>query len=241
MSFVSALAEKGDRVAAHRPWPRVVVDADVWRQAVLGIAAGEATMLGLWSDGEAVHMALIAEPATELLVVSLPCPERRFPSVGATHPPALRLERTIRDLYGLEPEVSPDTRRWLDHGRWGVRQPLGRARAGTGHRRRLHLQSRRRPAAAPDPRRPRACGDHRARPLPLHRQRRDGGAPGGAAGLRAQGHRRADARRPAGKGGAARRSHFRRQHGGRLARLRPRGRGRASASSRRRAPSSCAR
>ena len=124
MSFLSALADKGNRVSAHRPWPRVVVDVDAWRQAVLGVAAGEATLLGLWSDGAAVHMALIAEPAaTELLVVSLPCPARRFPSVGATHPPALRLERAICDLYGLEPEASPDTRRWLDHGRWGVRQP----------------------------------------------------------------------------------------------------------------------
>src|SRR5262245_41229692 len=136
MSFLSALADKGTRVAAHRPWPRVVVDAEVWRQAALGIAAGEATLLGLWSDGEVVHLALIAEPAAaELLVVSLPCPDRRFPSVGATHPPALRLERAIRDLYGLEPEASPDTRRWLDHGRWGVRQPLGRgdSAAADGH------------------------------------------------------------------------------------------------------------
>ena len=133
MTFISALEDKGEMVAAHRPWPRVVVDADAWRQAILGIAAGEATLLGLWSDGEAVHLGLIAAPATELLVVSLPCPERRFPSVGATHPPALRLERSIRDLYGLEPEASPDTRRWLDHGRWGVRQPLGRSEsAGAG-------------------------------------------------------------------------------------------------------------
>ena len=131
MSFLSALADKGNRVAAHRPWPRVVIDADVWRQTALGVAAGEATLLGLWSDGDAVHLALIAEPTTELLVVSLPCPERRFPSVGATHPPALRLERAICDLYGLEPEASPDTRPWLDHGRWGVRQPLGRPAPAT--------------------------------------------------------------------------------------------------------------
>ena len=34
----------------------------------------------------------------------------RFPSVGHMHPPALRLERTIRDIYGLEPEGLPDTR-----------------------------------------------------------------------------------------------------------------------------------
>jgi Ni,Fe-hydrogenase III large subunit len=125
MTFIAALASKGNRVPAHRPWPRVVVDADVWRQAVLGLAAGEATLLGLWSDGEAVHLALVAEPAAELLVISLPCPDRRFPSVGVTHPPALRLERTIADLYGLEPVGSSDARRWLDHGRWGVRQPLG--------------------------------------------------------------------------------------------------------------------
>src|SRR3979409_2538294 len=104
MTFLSALANRGERVAAHRPWPRVVVSAATWRQAVLGVAAGEATLLGLWSDGEAVHLALHAEGAPDLLVISRPCPAGRFPSVGVTHPPAQRLERAIRDLYGLEPE-----------------------------------------------------------------------------------------------------------------------------------------
>ena len=94
MTFISALEEKARWLRRTGPWPRVVVDADAWSQAILGIAAGEAALLGLWSDGEAVHFGLIAAPATELLVVSLPCPERRFPSVGATHPPALRLERS---------------------------------------------------------------------------------------------------------------------------------------------------
>jgi Ni,Fe-hydrogenase III large subunit len=125
MNFLAALADKGRPVVAHRPWPRVLVDADVWRQAVLGIAAGEATLLSLWSDGDCVHLALVAEATAKVLVVGLPCPDRRFPSVGATHPPALRLERTIADLYGLDPVASPDQRRWLDHGRWGVRRPLG--------------------------------------------------------------------------------------------------------------------
>jgi Ni,Fe-hydrogenase III large subunit len=124
MTFLSALANRGSRVA-QRPWPRVVVDAPTWRQAVVGVAAGQATLLGLWSDGQAVHLALYAQEPPRVLVVSVPCPARRFPSVAVTHPPALRLERTIRDLYGLEPEDSPDTRSWLDHGRWGVRHPLG--------------------------------------------------------------------------------------------------------------------
>ena len=43
-------------------------------------------------------------------------PRRQFPSVGAPHPPAIRLERTIRDLFGLEAEGLPDPRPWLDHG-----------------------------------------------------------------------------------------------------------------------------
>ncbi|HEX9881031.1 MAG TPA: NADH-quinone oxidoreductase subunit C [Hyphomicrobium sp.] len=123
MSFLSALIDQSSRVGAHRPWPRVIVDTEMWREAVIGLAAGEATLLGLWSDGDAVHMALTA--ADEFAVVSLPVPQRRFPSVALSHAPALRLERTLRDLYGLEPEGAFDVRPWLDHNRWGVRHPLG--------------------------------------------------------------------------------------------------------------------
>jgi Ni,Fe-hydrogenase III large subunit len=127
MSFIAALAQRGKAIKVHRPWPRVVVDSDVWRDAIAGLASGEATLLGLWSDGEAVHMGLADVASNAFLVVSLACPDRRFPSVGATHPPALRLERAMRDLHGLEPEDCPDPRPWLDHGRWGVRHPLGEA------------------------------------------------------------------------------------------------------------------
>ena len=123
MSFLTALIDRGSRAAGQRPWPRVIVDRDLWREAVAGLAAGEATLLGLWSDGAAVHMALTA--ADEFAVASLPVPDRRFPSVALSHLPALRLERTICDLYGLEPEGAADLRPWLDHNRWGVRHPLG--------------------------------------------------------------------------------------------------------------------
>jgi Ni,Fe-hydrogenase III component G len=90
-------------VAAQRPWPRVEVDEPTWREAVVGLAAGEATLLGLWSDGDAVHLALHGSETPQVLVISMPCPARRFPSVAIAHPPALRLERVIHDLYGLEP------------------------------------------------------------------------------------------------------------------------------------------
>jgi Ni,Fe-hydrogenase III large subunit/Ni,Fe-hydrogenase III component G len=127
MTFLSALKAKGRAVKAHRPWPRVVVGNATWRHAIAGLASSEATLSSLWSDGQAVHMALMGRPPDGVLVLSLPCPDRRFPSVGAAHPPALRLERVIRDLYGLVPEECPDPRPWLDHGRWSVGHPLGEA------------------------------------------------------------------------------------------------------------------
>jgi Ni,Fe-hydrogenase III large subunit/Ni,Fe-hydrogenase III component G len=117
MTFISALKGKGRAVKAQRPWPRVVVGSSAWRDAIAGLASGQATLLALWSEAEA-----------GILVLSLPCPDRRFPSIGIAHPPALRLERAIRDLYGQVPQDCPDERPWLDHGRWGVEHPLGAAR-----------------------------------------------------------------------------------------------------------------
>lgn len=128
MALVSALIERGSPVEAHRPWPRIVVDAQTWREAALGVAAGEASLVGLWSDGEAVHMCIMGRDDAKIAVISLRARGGAYPSVGLTHPPALRLERAIRDLYGLKAEESPDVRPWLDHGRWGVASPLGERR-----------------------------------------------------------------------------------------------------------------
>ncbi|MBX6425570.1 MAG: NADH-quinone oxidoreductase subunit C [Variibacter sp.] len=127
MAVIESLMEKGRRVEGHRPWPRCVVDEALWRALAQGLAAGEATLLGLWGEPDAVHMALLDEERGSVAVATLPCPEGRFPSVAAVHMPALRLERSIRDLFGLEPQGAGDARPWLDHGRWGVRHPLGAA------------------------------------------------------------------------------------------------------------------
>src|SRR5207248_1980889 len=79
------------------------------------LADGRLTLLGLWGEPATVHMALLDEQSNEIAVISLACSAGRFPSVGARHPPALRLERTIRDLFGLEPTGMVDGRSWLDH------------------------------------------------------------------------------------------------------------------------------
>jgi Ni,Fe-hydrogenase III large subunit len=103
-------------VTAHGPWPRAVVSRDAWRRAASLLAAGQWTLLGLWAEPDRVHMALTDED--EFGVLSVACEDNRFPSVGQSHPPAIRLERTIRDFWGLVPDGLADTRRWLDHGKW---------------------------------------------------------------------------------------------------------------------------
>jgi Ni,Fe-hydrogenase III large subunit len=119
---------EGRRIEGHRPWPRVVVDESGWGFVVGQLAAGQWTLLGLWGDPGAAHMAVLDAGPREAAVVTIECPQTRFPSVGARHPPAIRLERALRDLFGLEPVGLPDTRPWLDLGFWGVRHPLGARR-----------------------------------------------------------------------------------------------------------------
>jgi Ni,Fe-hydrogenase III large subunit len=109
----------------HRPWPRAIVGSEGWRQAIELLADGRGTMLGLWGDAATVHMALLDETSSDIAVVSYICEDGTYPSVGARHPPAIRFERAIRDLYGLDATGSPDGRTWLDLGFWDVRHPLG--------------------------------------------------------------------------------------------------------------------
>jgi len=125
MPALSNLIQKGERVRDHRPWPRAVVEAKAWEFAASQLAQGHLGLLGLWGEAAAVHMALIEEASGDIGVISLDCPNGRFPSVARQHAPALRPERAIRDLTGLKPEGLPDERPWLDHGRWGVHRPLG--------------------------------------------------------------------------------------------------------------------
>jgi Ni,Fe-hydrogenase III large subunit len=116
----------GERIERHRPWPRVVVSEDAWRFTCGELAAGRCTLLGLWGDAPpAVHMAVLDETAREIAVITLACPDMQYPSVGARHAPAIRLERALRDLYGIEPMGLPDARPWLDLGCWELQYPLG--------------------------------------------------------------------------------------------------------------------
>ncbi|MFS8055885.1 NADH-quinone oxidoreductase subunit C [Rhizobium sp. BR 317] len=125
MSMLNDLIRNSRPIAHHGPWPRVIADASTWISAGSRLSEGQLTMLGLWGERNAVHLALLDEQAGMAAILSLEELQNGYPSIAQYHPPALRLERTLRDLTGLEPEGLPDNRPWIDHGRWGLRFPLG--------------------------------------------------------------------------------------------------------------------
>jgi Ni,Fe-hydrogenase III large subunit/Ni,Fe-hydrogenase III component G len=125
MALLDTIAHR-ETVKQHWPWPRAIVTDEGWRQAIDQLTAGKCTLLGLWADAGDVHMALVAEDFGDIAVVSYTCKDAQYPSVAARHPPAIRLERAIRDLFGLDAVGAPDTRGWLDLGFWDVRHPLGK-------------------------------------------------------------------------------------------------------------------
>ncbi|HEU4548949.1 MAG TPA: hypothetical protein VFS01_04585 [Rhizomicrobium sp.] len=127
MSSLTTLT--GQLVEEHNPWPRLLVSTEIWQEAIRGLVEDRWTLAGLWGDDGGVHMALAA--AADLRVLSLPCPDGHFPSVGLLHPPAIRLERAITDLFGLVPLGAADTRPWLDHGHWDLRTPFGPRQDGS--------------------------------------------------------------------------------------------------------------
>jgi Ni,Fe-hydrogenase III large subunit len=106
------------------PWGRTEVDQQAWGAATDRLVSGEWVLFGLWGDADAVHMAVLDEQ-TRPSIFTLSCPNGNFPSVGARHAPAIRLERAVSDLFGYQALEATDRRGWLDHGRWGVKHPLG--------------------------------------------------------------------------------------------------------------------
>jgi hypothetical protein len=95
----------------------MIIDTTYWQEAAAALSAGEATLLSIWGEPGHVHMAVLHDNAPPPVILTLECPDNKYPSVGAHHAPAIRLERTLRDLFGIEPIGLPDPRPWLDHTR----------------------------------------------------------------------------------------------------------------------------
>ncbi|MFO1035528.1 MAG: hydrogenase expression protein HypE [Geminicoccaceae bacterium] len=97
----------------HHPWPRYRVTAEVWEELGRGMAEGRFDLMALFGDAAEVHLVAFEPETTALAVASLACSDGRFPSLGRLHAPAIRLERTIADQWGLQAEGAVDTRPWL--------------------------------------------------------------------------------------------------------------------------------
>ena len=224
----SDLLVTGDPVDAHRPWPRVACRRG--RLARCGRAAGDGRLDAArrcWASRRRCTWRCSTRPAARSPSSASTVPAGAFPRSAACIRRRSAWSARSATCSASRPRALPDKRPWLDHGAGasGIRSARSRA---TGRSRALRVPAGRRRGPAPDPGRAGARRHHRAGPFPLHRQRRDRGAPGGAARLRPQGHRGADGGRRSSS--APRRlagARLGRQHGRLRARLRPRGRGRA--------------
>ena len=165
----ASAAELIDRAPGRpRPWPRT-------RSSSLdhgGAAARRGRRrrsLSLW--GRRAMRAYGAARRTDAPICdadAAPAPMARSRRSARVHPPAIRLERAIRDLFGYRADRRA--------GRGGpgsimaagaIRAPLGAAPANDGPRRTVRLPGGGGARPAPDSGRPRPCRHHRARPFPL--------------------------------------------------------------------------
>jgi len=139
-ALLPALASLGPK-EAELPWPRHRLDGRGWLGLLAQLAQEDWTLVALFADGTDIHLALRDEGDGTHALARYAAPSRRFPSIGRVRPGAIRLERAIRDLHGIEAEEAPDLRPWLDHGRGaysflpaegeGVHQiPVGPVHAG---------------------------------------------------------------------------------------------------------------
>ena len=126
MALLSGITHT-DVAERHHPWPRAVVAEEGWQQAIDQLA--NRPLLAARPMGRCARRftwRCWTRTSSDVAVVSYTCTSGKYPSVAARHPPAIRLERAIRDLFGLEAVDTPDPRPWLDLGFWTVRHPLGK-------------------------------------------------------------------------------------------------------------------
>ena len=83
-----------------RQFSRLLVDADQWSARARRLGAGEGTLTALWGEADAVHLAILDDTSGAIDVCTLPSRGGYFPSVARHHPAAIRLERSITDLFG---------------------------------------------------------------------------------------------------------------------------------------------
>jgi len=127
------------RLATPLPIWRARVDAAEWLAAAQTVANGGGRLISLWGSDRREHeagnlvvsVALATGEGLAWLDLPLAPGEFLYPDLSAVFPCAVRLQRAVYDLLGLDPEGATDLRYWLNHGDWpGDYFPLRREVTG---------------------------------------------------------------------------------------------------------------
>ena len=96
-----------------------------WESVITAARERHTRLVSLWGsdrrpiDGTlAVHCALGDEDGLHWLSLALDPRFPRYPDLSGRFPAALRMQRAIADLVGLQAEGASDLRPWLRHGAW---------------------------------------------------------------------------------------------------------------------------
>ena len=109
-------------LAAPAPIWHAVVTADDWRAAASTVRESGGRLLTLWGSaapaGETVSVAYVMADGLIWLELPMAGEGASYPDLVPFFAPAVRLQRAVADLSGLQAAGTRDTRPWLAHGAW---------------------------------------------------------------------------------------------------------------------------
>jgi Ni,Fe-hydrogenase III large subunit/Ni,Fe-hydrogenase III component G len=103
---------------------RATVAINEWASSALSIAQNQGRLITLWASAKQEEKFVISAVYEisdgQLLWLDLPLPKglEKYPDISTFFPAAVRMQRAIRDLLGLDAEGAIDNRPWLSHGAW---------------------------------------------------------------------------------------------------------------------------
>ncbi len=111
------------------------VDADTWSATAQTARENAGRLISVWGAEEREgQFAISAAYALDdgILWVQLPVATEGYPDLSAIFPCAIRMQRAVHDLLGVQAIGAADTRPWLNHGNWpSDYHPLQRRVSGT--------------------------------------------------------------------------------------------------------------
>ncbi|MCE5232406.1 MAG: NADH-quinone oxidoreductase subunit C [Mizugakiibacter sp.] len=131
-------------LAANVPAGHIGADAAHWREAAEALQADGANLLTLWGaddrdrDGRMrIHAAYLLRDRVIVVEHAMPAAAPVYPALAARFPVAVRMQRAIFDLLGIQADGG-DTRPWLRHGGWPervypLRRDVGQAQTYPAH------------------------------------------------------------------------------------------------------------